>query len=110
MASKKELRRLKILEQLKKKKLTVKERTESLAISERQIYRLVKRYREEGDKGLLHRSRGKPSNRGYPEDLKEKVIKIYRKSYKDFGPTLFTEKLGIGVPKKLYDGKYDILY
>ena len=91
--SKKEIMRLKILEQIKKKKLTVKEGRESLAISERQTYRLVKRYREEGDKGLLHRSRGKPSNRGYPEDLKEKVIKIYRKSYKDFGPTLFTEKL-----------------
>ena len=61
--SKKELRRLKILEQIEKKKLTVKEGTESLEISERQTYRLLKRYREEGDKGLLNRSRGKPSDR-----------------------------------------------
>jgi transposase len=91
--SKKEISRLKILEQIKKKKLTVNEATESLGISERQTYRILKRYREEGDQGLVHRSRGKPSNRGYPEELKEKVIRIYRRSYKDFGPTFFTEKL-----------------
>jgi len=91
--SKKELKRLKILEQIEKRKLTVKEATESLGISERQTYRILKRYREEGDQGLVHRSRGKLSNRGYPDELKEKVIRIYRKSYKDFGPTFFTEKL-----------------
>jgi len=91
--SKKEINRSKVLDQIEKRKLTVNEATESLGISERQTYRLLKRYREEGEKGLIHRSRGKPSNRGYPVELKEKVIRIYRKSYKDFGPTFFTEKL-----------------
>ena len=91
--SKKELQRLKVLEQVENKVLTVKGASEALNLSERQTYRILKRYRSEGEKGLQHQSRGRPSNRGYRKDLQEKVISIYRKSYKDFGPTFFTEKL-----------------
>lgn len=88
-----EIKRLKILEQVNQDKLSIKEAITSLSVCERQFYRILKRYREEGPKGLVHKSRGKPSNRGYPLELKEKVINLYRKTYKDFGPTLFTEKL-----------------
>lgn len=91
--SQKELKRVKILEQIERKKITVSEGSEALGISIRQSYRILKRYREQGDEGVIHRSRGKPSNRGYPNELKEEVIRIYRKSYGDFGPTFFTEKL-----------------
>src|SRR4030066_405737 len=42
---------------------------------------------------LFLRGRGRPSNRKIPDQLKDKVIKLYRKSYKDFGPTLASEKL-----------------
>jgi len=91
--SKKELQRLKVLEQVENKVLTVKGASEALNLSERQTYRILKRYRSKGEKGLQHQSRGRPSNRGYRKDLQEKVISIYRKSYKDFGPTFFTEKL-----------------
>jgi len=53
----------------------------------------LKRYRESGDEGIIHRLRGRQSNRGYPKELKNKVLQLYRKNYKDFGPTLFAEKL-----------------
>ena len=89
----KERERIKILEQVEEGKLTVKEASEILCISERQLYRIKERYCTEGDKGVIHRSRGSPSNRGYPERLKKMVIKIYRDQYGDFGPTLFSEKL-----------------
>lgn len=91
--SQKELKRVKILEQIEKKKILLEQGSGALEISIRQTYRILKRYREQGDEGVIHRSRGKPSNRGYPNKLKEQVIRIYRKSYKDFGPTFFTEKL-----------------
>lgn len=91
--SKKELQRLKVLEQVENKVLTIKGASEALNLSERQTYRILKRYRSKGEKGLQHLLRGRPSNRGYRKDLQEKVISIYRKSYKDFGPTFFTEKL-----------------
>ena len=63
--------------------------------------RTRKRYPKEGDIGLVHRSRGRESNRGYKEDNKAFVLDLYRQRYPDFGPTLFSEKLsedqGIGI-------------
>lgn len=91
--SQKERKRIKVLEQKIEGKLTVKEASGILWISERQAYRLLNRYKAEGDKGIIHRLRGKVSNRGYPIEIKQKAIEIYRKRYWDFGPTLFSEKL-----------------
>lgn len=91
--SQKEIKRIKALEQKLQEKLTVKEASEIIGISERQTYRLLRRYKAEGDKGVIHRLRGGRSNRGYPEQLREKVLSIYWKRYRDFGPTFFSEKL-----------------
>jgi len=48
---------------------------------------------EEGDSGIMHRSRGKASNRRISYETKKRVIKLYRDTYKGFGPTLASEKL-----------------
>jgi len=64
-----------------------------MGISERQTYRILKRIREEGTKGIIHRLRGRKSNRGYPVELKRKIITLYRQGYSDYGPTLYSEKL-----------------
>lgn len=55
--------------------------------------RCVKKVRNEGDKGLAHKSRGKPSNRKLPKKIKDRVIELYRGKLKGFGPTLASEKL-----------------
>ena len=91
--SQKEIQRLKVLEIVIRQELTVKEASIILSISERQTYRILKRYKSLGTEGLIHRLRGKPSNRGYPKSLQEEVLRLYRKSYPDFGATLFAEKL-----------------
>lgn len=91
--SQKEIKRIKVLEQKLQGKLTVKEASEIIEISERQTYRLLRRYKVEGDKGVIHRLRGGRSNRGHPEELKQKVLSIYWKRYRDFGPRFFSEKL-----------------
>ena len=85
--------RLKIISQVEGKKITVSESSTLMGISERQTYRILKKIKEEGTKGIIHKLRGKKSNRGYPEELKKEVIKIYRQQYSDYGPTLFTEEL-----------------
>jgi len=41
----------------------LREASEVMRISYRQGRRIYKRYREEGDRGLVHRNRGQPSNR-----------------------------------------------
>ena len=91
--SKKEIDRITIITQLEENKITVLEAAEILELSQRQIYRVLKRVRKEGAKGIIHRLRGKESNRGYPKELKEKIIGIYRKQYWDYGPSLYTEML-----------------
>jgi transposase len=91
--SQKEIDRLQIIKKIEAKELKVEEGAELIGISERQTYRVLKKVREEGSKGIIHKLRGKKSNRGYPEELKEKVIRIYRGSYSDYGPSLFAEQL-----------------
>lgn len=90
--SRKELKRKVILEEVKKGLLSLKEATLRLGISYRQAKRIKKRYREKGDKGLIHQNRGKRSSRSYPQIFKEKVIEIYKEKYLGFGPTFATEK------------------
>ena len=89
----KEIDRLMIITQVEENKITVLEAAELLVLSQRQIYRMLKRIRAEGTKGIIHRLRGRKSNRGYPKELKEKIISIYRKQYSDYGPTLYSEML-----------------
>lgn len=91
--SQKEIDRLHIVKKIESKEIKVEEGSKLIGISERQTYRVLKKVREEGSKGIIHKLRGKKSNRGYPEELKRKVIKIYRTNYSDYGPSLYSEQL-----------------
>lgn len=91
--SRKEIDRLMLISQIEESKISVLAASRLLGLSQRQIYRILKRVKSEGSKGIVHKLRGRKSNRGYPEELKGKIIRIYRKQYSDYGPTLFTEML-----------------
>lgn len=85
--------RLKLLTQVQQRQMTYREAAEHLKLSERQVYRLMRRYQSEGDAGLIHRLRGKPSNRGQRHSIRQHVVGLYRQQYGDYGPTLFAEQL-----------------
>jgi len=93
MMSGKELRRLHVIRQAMDQKLTQRQAGEVLGLTDRQVRRLIERLREEGEAGLAHRARGKPSNRRHAPQLKARVLKLYARDYGDFGPTLAAEKL-----------------
>src|SRR3990170_1409827 len=93
MATQEELKRLHVVQKVLEGSLKQIEAAEILWLSGRQVRRIVRRVKREGDRGIIHRSRGKPSNRRLPDETKEMVIGFYRQKYKDFGPTLFSEKL-----------------
>jgi transposase len=93
MARQGELRRLHIIQKVLERVIKQVEAAEILSLSSRQIRRIIKRIRIEGDKGIIHKSRGRPSNRRIPGKIRDKVIQLYRKQYQDFGPTLASEKL-----------------
>jgi transposase len=93
MARPGELRRLHVIEKVLEEVIKQVEAAEILSLSGRQIRRIVKRIRKEGSKGIIHRSRGKSSNRRISDKIRERVIELYRTQYRDFGPTLASEKL-----------------
>ena len=91
--SQKEVDRLKIIGQIETKVLRVEEGANLMGVSKRQTYRVLKKIKEEGSAGIIHKLRGRKSNRGYTGELKNKVIEIYKAHYSDYGPTLFSEEL-----------------
>lgn len=93
MMSLKELKRLKVIQDVISKRITQVAAAAIIGVSERQIGRLTKAVRKEGERGIVHKSRGKPSNRKIAEETKDKVLRLYREKYHDFGPTLASEKL-----------------
>lgn len=64
-----------------------------LGLSYRQAKRIWRRFRREGEAGLVHRSRGRPSNRKKPDRFRQKCLALYRERLEGFGPTLASEKL-----------------
>ena len=91
--SMKELRRVHVIRQTMEQKLTQVQAGTVLGLTTRHIRRLIERVEQAGDQGLVHRGRGKPSNRRLPETVKARVLRLYAQRYGDFGPTLAAEKL-----------------
>jgi transposase len=91
--SAKEVNRISIMDKLVKKEIRQKKAAQILGLSVRQIKRLKKRYQQEGAAGLIHKNRGRESNRKIPAEEIDRVIEIVKKEYWDFGPTLAHEKL-----------------
>src|ERR1700760_2198675 len=88
-----ELRRLEVLRDLDRQRLTTATAGQVLGIWRRQVFRLLKAFRLEGPTGLISKRRGHRSNRRKPEELRAKALTIIRQRYWDFGPTLAAEKL-----------------
>ena len=93
LMSKKERRRIRVLERVKMGMMTLKEAAPLMDVSYRQAIRIKKRYTQQGSPGLIHRSRGQESNRKANQAVKEAILKRYEERYAGFGPTFATEKL-----------------
>jgi len=102
--SQKERERLKVLHQVEQRHLTQREAGGRLRLSDRQVRRLLVRVRREGDPGVVHRLRGRPSNRKIPARVTQRALRLLgRPCYAGFGPTLASEHLaqaGISVNRE----------
>lgn len=74
-------------------KLKQREASVRLNLSKRQMIRLLKAFRQDGDQALLSKRRGKSSNRCHNEGFKFKVKVLVEKHYADFGPSFASEQL-----------------
>lgn len=91
--SRKERERLNELSRVGRGELKLVDAARILDLSYRQCQRVWARYKVAGAQGLIHRGRGRPSNRGAPDKIRRRVLERYEERYPDFGPTLAAEKL-----------------
>src|SRR3954471_6154494 len=93
LMSKRELNRIDILARLDSGRLTPGAAATLLQVSERQVYRLRRRFQDGGPAAIADRRRGRPSNNRLPALLRDQAVALVREPYADFGPTLAAEKL-----------------
>ena len=89
----KEREHLEVIHRIENNELTIANAAWSLSISERQMYRILSRYHGEGDGGIIHKLRGTPSPHRTEAHTRKQVTDIFRQKYRDYGTTLFAEKL-----------------
>ena len=103
----KELNTYNIIEKVIKKEMTRKEAMFELNKSRQQIYRLIKLYLDEGEKGFVHKNRGRTSEKKFHRDIIEEVEQLYLTEYYDYNFEAFYDELN---ENEKYKGKYDISY
>lgn len=91
--SEKELDRLKVLHEVEEGHLTQRQGAEQVRLSERGFRKLLKRFRKDGDRAVMHSLRGRRSNRRLAEETAMRAMEAVREHYRDFGPTLAAEQL-----------------
>lgn len=91
--SEKERRRLEVFNRVKRGEVSLRKGGELLGLGYRQARRSYSRWQADGDESLVHGLRGKASNRRTAGALKKRVLRLYERRYKDFGPTLAAEYL-----------------
>jgi len=89
----KERRRMILMTRVTERVLKLYEAAEMMQVTYRQAKRIVRRYREQGDAGLVNRCRGRISNRMRPEAERKRTVALYNTHYAGFGPLLASEHL-----------------
>jgi transposase len=93
LMSSKERKRMVVMGEVKRGKLSVAGAGRMMGVCYRQAKRIWHRFKKAGEAGLVHRSRGKPGPRRKAAKLRRQVLLRYEERYPDFGPTLAAEKM-----------------
>ena len=97
-----------MLQAAKKGQITQRQAAAELKLSRRWVKKLIRRLRKQGDRGVLHGLKGRPSNRRIAAEVERKAVKLIREHYRDYGPTQAAEMLeqqhGIAVSRETVRG------
>src|ERR1039457_6948140 len=91
--SQKELQRVSVISSCAKGDMACARAAELLSLSVRQVRRLNKRLREQGEAALAHANRGRPSPRRLPERVRQTALRLARTTYAGFNDHHLCEKL-----------------
>lgn len=89
----KESQRYDIIRNLINKKIDGTQAAKKLNLSIRQTKRIKKEVIKHGIKGIIHKNRGKQSNRKMDNNIKKEIINIIEDKYHDFSSQMTFEKL-----------------
>src|SRR5258708_4630890 len=92
--SQKELQGVSVISSCVKGDMACARAAELLSLSVRQVKRLKKRFREQGEAALAHANRGRPSPRRLPSRVRQAVVRLARTTYAGFNDHHLCEKLG----------------
>ena len=93
LMSKAESKQIEIIEKLKRREITQRTAAELMEKSTRSVRRRLARYNASGAEGLVHRSRGRQSNRKTADAVCARVAALASSKYAGYGPTFMAEKL-----------------
>lgn len=86
--------RISVLRQVAEGALSAAEGARRLGLSVRHFRRVRQRWGRMGDEGVIHRGRGRSSNRCLPAPIRQRALEMAGDPlYEDFGPTLLSEHL-----------------
>ena len=91
--SERDLQRIEVLSKVVEHRMTIVSAAHVLALSPRQVRRLLERLQTSGAAAIRHKARGRPSNNRISGGVRDYALAIVRERYADFGPTLAAEKL-----------------
>src|SRR6267154_174495 len=91
--SQKELQRVSVINACIRGDMACARAAALLCLSVRQIKRLKKRMREDGEAALAHANRGRPSHRRLPSAVRERIVQLARGTYAGFNDHHLCEKL-----------------
>lgn len=89
----KQWRRLDVVERIQRGEMTIAEGSKALGISKRQMKRVRKRIRLEGQIGVVHRNTGRAPKHKASQLVRDRVVALRRGLYAGFNDEHFTEKL-----------------
>src|ERR1700693_4599957 len=91
--SQKELQRVSVISSCVKGEMACARAAVLLSLSVRQVRRLKKRLREQGEAALAHANRGRPTPRRLPARVRQAVVGLARTTYAGFNDHHLCEKL-----------------
>ncbi|MBI4837251.1 MAG: hypothetical protein HY813_02520 [Candidatus Portnoybacteria bacterium] len=89
----KELSRYEIIQSLVAGQINGTEAAKQIGLTIRQVKNIKAGVIQEGARGVIHKNRGRESNRRTSEEKIKTIEKIVKEKYYDFGPTFAVEKL-----------------
>ena len=89
----KDEKRKSVLRDLDAHRMTAVQVAQSLGITERQVWRLLAAFHQEGANAVIHGNRGRTPQQTVSTETRERILELAQTKYVGFNQTHFTEKL-----------------